>query len=150
MLPRRSGPLSINGIPFLMVAGLAAVAVAAWSPPAYGYIGPGAGFAVLGSFAVIFVTMVLAGVSILAWPFRTLWRMIRHRRKSKPLVKRVIFVGFAAEGTLARQIVDGAKTVRLFGDNVPVRAKVHTINGFSAHAGRRDLIDWRERVGPCM
>jgi len=58
------------------------------------YIGPGAGFAVLGSFAVIFVTMILAGVSILAWPFRTLWRMIRHRRKSKPLVKRTIFVGF--------------------------------------------------------
>ena len=58
------------------------------------YIGPGAGFAVLGSFAVIFVTMILAGVSILAWPFRTLWRMIRHRRKSKPLVKRTIFIGF--------------------------------------------------------
>ncbi len=58
------------------------------------YIGPGAGFAVLGSFAVIFVTMILAGVSILAWPFRTVWRMIRHRRKSKPLVKRTIFIGF--------------------------------------------------------
>jgi len=58
------------------------------------YIGPGAGFAVLGSFAVIFVTMILAGVSILAWPFRTVWRMIRHRRKSKPLVKRAIFIGF--------------------------------------------------------
>jgi predicted AlkP superfamily phosphohydrolase/phosphomutase len=58
------------------------------------YIGPGAGFAVLGSFAVIFVTMILAGLSILAWPFRTVWRMIRHRRKSKPLVKRAIFIGF--------------------------------------------------------
>jgi predicted AlkP superfamily phosphohydrolase/phosphomutase len=43
---------------------------------------------------VIFVTMILAGVSILAWPFRTVWRMIRHRRKSKPLVKRTIFIGF--------------------------------------------------------
>ncbi|MEE4271309.1 MAG: alkaline phosphatase family protein [Thermoanaerobaculales bacterium] len=58
------------------------------------YIGPGAGFAVLGSFAVIFVTMLLAGVSILAWPFRTVWRMIRHRRTSKPLVKRAVFIGF--------------------------------------------------------
>ena len=61
---------------------------------AHAYIGPGAGFAVLGSFAVIFVTMILAGISILAWPFRTVWRMIRHRRKSKPLVKRTIFIGF--------------------------------------------------------
>ncbi|HSL19886.1 MAG TPA: alkaline phosphatase family protein [Methylomirabilota bacterium] len=58
------------------------------------YIGPGAGFAVLGSFAVLFVTMLLAGVSILAWPFRTLWRMVRRRRKAKPLVKRVVFLGF--------------------------------------------------------
>ncbi len=58
------------------------------------YIGPGAGFAVLGSFAVIFVTMILAGVSILAWPFRTVWRMIRHRSKSRPLIKRTIFIGF--------------------------------------------------------
>ena len=58
------------------------------------YIGPGAGFAVLGSFAVLFVTMILAGISILAWPFRTLWRMVRRRRRSKSLVKRTIFVGF--------------------------------------------------------
>jgi predicted AlkP superfamily phosphohydrolase/phosphomutase len=58
------------------------------------YIGPGAGFAVLGSFAVLFVTMLLAGASLLVWPFRMLWRAIRHRTKSKPLVKRLIVVGF--------------------------------------------------------
>ncbi len=40
-----------------------------------------AGFAVLGSFAVLFVTMILAGVSLLAWPFRMLWRMIRRRKR---------------------------------------------------------------------
>jgi predicted AlkP superfamily phosphohydrolase/phosphomutase len=74
---------------------LAAVVLLFGVPPAAdAYIGPGAGFAVLGSFAVIFVTMLLAGISILAWPFRTAWRMIRHRRKSKPLVKRTIFIGF--------------------------------------------------------
>lgn len=59
----------------------------------------------------------------------------------------VIFVGFAAEGTLARIIIDGARTVKLFGDEVPVRAQIHTINGFSAHAGRSDLIDWHSRTG---
>jgi len=66
----------------------------AWSGTADAYIGPGAGFAVLGSFAVIFVTMLLAGVSLLIWPFRMLWRMIRRRTKNKPLVKRLIVLGF--------------------------------------------------------
>ncbi len=69
-------------------------ALASWPSPAEAYIGPGAGFAVLGSFAVLFGTTLVAGFALLAWPFRTLWRMIRHRRKSKPLVKRLIFVGF--------------------------------------------------------
>jgi metallo-beta-lactamase family protein len=59
----------------------------------------------------------------------------------------VIFVGFAAEGTLARIIIDGARSVKLFGDEVPVRARIHTINGFSAHAGRTDLLDWHRRAG---
>lgn len=59
----------------------------------------------------------------------------------------VIFVGFAAEGTLARIIIDGAKSVKLFGDEVRVKAHIHTINGFSAHAGRQDLLDWHRRAG---
>ncbi|WP_431301092.1 MBL fold metallo-hydrolase [Tabrizicola sp. BL-A-41-H6] len=59
----------------------------------------------------------------------------------------VIFVGFAAEGTLARIIIDGAKSVKLFGDEIAVRANIHTINGFSAHAGQSDLINWHRRTG---
>jgi metallo-beta-lactamase family protein len=59
----------------------------------------------------------------------------------------VIFVGYAAEGTLARIIIEGATSVKLFGDDVPVRARIHTINGFSAHAGRKDLIEWHHRTG---
>ncbi|MBD3857479.1 MAG: alkaline phosphatase family protein [Acidobacteria bacterium] len=77
---------------------LACIAVAAPST-ADAYIGPGAGFAVLGSFAVIFVTMLLAGASLLVWPFRMLWRAIRRRTKSKPLVKRLIVLGFDGQET---------------------------------------------------
>lgn len=59
----------------------------------------------------------------------------------------IVFVGFAAGGTLARQIIDGAKSVNIFGDDVAVRARIHTINGFSAHADRDELLAWHRRVG---
>lgn len=59
----------------------------------------------------------------------------------------VIFVGYAAAGTLARIIIDGAREVKLFGDRVPVNARVHTINGFSAHAGKSDLLRWHAQTG---
>ncbi|MGE5304983.1 MAG: MBL fold metallo-hydrolase RNA specificity domain-containing protein [Alphaproteobacteria bacterium] len=54
----------------------------------------------------------------------------------------IVFVGYAANGTLARQIIDGAKQVRLFGEEIPVRASIHTIGGFSAHADQAELLDW--------
>jgi len=59
----------------------------------------------------------------------------------------VIFVGFAAEGTLARQIVDGAKHVRIYGEDIQVKADIYTINGFSAHADQRELLYWASRAG---
>ena len=54
----------------------------------------------------------------------------------------VVFVGFQAEGTPGRRIVDGAKTIRLFGEDISIEARVFTINGFSAHAGQDQLLDW--------
>ncbi len=54
----------------------------------------------------------------------------------------VVFVGFQALGTTGRKIVEGAKSVRLFNDEIVVKAKVYTINGFSAHAGQRQILDW--------
>jgi metallo-beta-lactamase family protein len=54
----------------------------------------------------------------------------------------VIFVGYAARGTLARRIIDGAKSVQIFREEIPVNARVHTIGGFSAHADRAELLAW--------
>jgi metallo-beta-lactamase family protein len=59
----------------------------------------------------------------------------------------IVFVGYAAHGTLARRIVDGAKIVNIFGDEYPVRASIHTIGGFSAHAGQTELLEWHRQTG---
>ena len=59
----------------------------------------------------------------------------------------VVFVGYAAVGTLARRIIDGAKHVAIFGQDIPVRARIYTINGFSAHADQAELLAWQRQTG---
>lgn len=54
----------------------------------------------------------------------------------------VIFAGFQARGTLGRNLVDGAKTVKLWGENIRVAAQIHTVGGLSAHAGQSGLTGW--------
>ncbi len=75
---------------------------------------------------------------------------IRHHLKHN-LWRRdasIVFVGYAAVGTLARRIIDGAKYITLFGEDIPVRAKIYTINGFSAHADRDELLAWHRAIKP--
>lgn len=57
----------------------------------------------------------------------------------------VVFVGYQGVGTPGRKIVGGATKIRLFGEDVIVKAKVFTINGFSGHAGQDELLGWVSR-----
>lgn len=59
----------------------------------------------------------------------------------------VIFTGFQAGGTLGRALVDGRETVRIHGESFAVRARIHTLGGFSAHGDRDDLLRWHATVG---
>ncbi len=54
----------------------------------------------------------------------------------------VVFVGYQAAGTLGREIVDGAKWIRIYHEKIRVKATIHTINGFSAHADQKGLTRW--------
>ena len=93
---------------------------------------------------------VRAGAVILAGSgMATGGRVLYHLRRELPRAESaVVFVGYAANGTPARQIIDGAANVRLLGENVHIRARVATIGGFSAHADRDELLGWHARIAP--
>jgi metallo-beta-lactamase family protein len=61
-----------------------------------------------------------------------LWRETSH----------IVFVGYQGEGTIGRRIVDGARSVRLFGEEIVIKAHIHTLGGFSAHADQKGLLEW--------
>jgi len=76
-------------------------------------------------------------------------RVRHHLRHNLPREEcAIVFTGFQAAGTLGREIVDGAARVRLFRDDVPVRASVHTIGGLSAHGDQGALVAWLSAFRP--
>jgi metallo-beta-lactamase family protein len=96
------------------------------------------------------INRVVGGAVIMAGSGMCTGGRVRHHLKHNLWREEasVVFVGFAARGTLARRIIDGASRVRLFGEDVPVRAGIHTINGFSAHADQAELLAWHRAIGP--
>jgi metallo-beta-lactamase family protein len=88
--------------------------------------------------------LVMAGAGMC-----TAGRILHHLRfnLSSPQTH-VIIVGYQARGSLGRMLVDGAKKVTIFGEAISVKAQVHTLGGFSAHAGQTDLLKWFEAIAP--
>ena len=60
----------------------------------------------------------------------------------------VVFVGYQGEGTLGRRLLEGAKTVKLFGEEIAVRARIINFKGLSSHADRDHLLAWAEHFSP--
>jgi metallo-beta-lactamase family protein len=60
----------------------------------------------------------------------------------------VLIVGYQGDGSLGRRLVNGEKMVSIFGEKIVVKAKVHTLGGFSAHAGQTDLLTWFSAIAP--
>jgi metallo-beta-lactamase family protein len=61
----------------------------------------------------------------------------------------VVIVGYQADGSLGRMLVQGEKTVQIHGEKIAVKARVHTLGGFSAHAGQTDLLHWFAPLARC-
>lgn len=87
-----------------------------------------------GAGVVIAASGMCTGGRILHHLKHNLWRKGAH----------VVVVGYQANGSLGRRLVEGQKHVRVLGEWIAVRAHIHTLGGFSAHAGRSDLLKWLE------
>lgn len=89
--------------------------------------------------------MILAGAGmcnagrILHHLRHNLWRTETH----------VMIVGYQGDGSLGRRLLDGAEKVKIFGEEISVKAKISSLGGFSAHAGQTDLIKWFAPLAHC-
>jgi metallo-beta-lactamase family protein len=76
---------------------------------------------------------------------RILHHMLNHLPDPTTML---MMVGYQSRGSIGRAIVDGAKSVRILGKTVPVRARTHTFSGLSGHAGQSDLMAWIGSLAP--
>jgi metallo-beta-lactamase family protein len=76
-------------------------------------------------------------------------RIVHHLKANlwKPSTH-VLIVGYQGTGSLGRLLVDGRKEVKIFGETIAVKAQIHTLGGFSAHAGQTDLLYWFSQIAP--
>ncbi len=97
----------------------------------------------------IAINQIDSGAIIMAGSGMCTGGRVRHHLKHNLWDKRgsIVFVGYAARGTLARRIIDGADRVRIFGEEFPVNAEIFTIGGFSAHADQAELLAWHRKTG---
>ncbi|HEC06226.1 MAG TPA: MBL fold metallo-hydrolase [Thiolapillus brandeum] len=97
----------------------------------------------------IAINQIDGGAIIMAGSGMCTGGRIRHHLKHNIWDKRnsIVFVGYAARGTLARRIIDGSEKVRIFGEEFPVNADIYTIGGFSAHADQAELLAWHGETG---
>jgi metallo-beta-lactamase family protein len=74
-------------------------------------------------------------------------RILHHLRHNLAIYETtVMMVGYQANGSLGRRLVEGAKTVRIFGEEIQVNANIVSMGGLSAHAGQSDLLKWFDSV----
>lgn len=85
-----------------------------------------------GGSVIISASGMLTGGRIMHHLKHSLWKPTTH----------LVFVGFQPEGGLGRRIIDGAKQVTVLREPIAVKATVHTLGGFSAHAGQTQLVEW--------
>jgi predicted AlkP superfamily phosphohydrolase/phosphomutase len=136
----------------------AAAALAGLAAPASAYIGPGAGFALLSSFLVVFTTIIIVFLSLLIWPFRMLWRALRRTQRPKAHVKRLIVVGldgqdprltdrFMAEGKLPnfKKLAEQGTYSRLLTTYPSVSPVAWSSFSTGTHPAKHNIYDFLDR-----
>jgi metallo-beta-lactamase family protein len=90
------------------------------------------------------INRIKGGAIIIAGSGMCTGGRIRHHFKQRIWDNRntLIFTGYQARGTLGRVLVDGARDIRIFGDEYVVKTRIETLGGLSAHAGQKELLEW--------
>jgi predicted AlkP superfamily phosphohydrolase/phosphomutase len=137
---------------------LVAALLATLAAPASAYIGPGAGFALLSSFLVVFTTIIIVIVSLLIWPFRMLWRALRRTQRPKAHIRRLIVVGldgqdprltdrFMAEGKLPnfKKLAEQGTYSRLLTTFPSVSPVAWSSFSTGTHPAKHNIYDFLDR-----